>query len=315
MKGVPVSVISKSAEDLVKGESELWSVDTEPSTPRMLADTLVRNPGALFGMTTVAVLVICAVLAGVISPQDPFRQDLAVRLQPPMSTFHGHLHVLGTDLLGRDMLSRVIYGSRASLTVGVSSVLVGASIGLFLGVVAGYYGGWVDLGVMRWIDLQLSIPFLVLAIAVMAVLGPSLRNIVIVLALTGYVTYARVVRSETLSIKGREYVVAARALGAGDGRLLIRHVIPNILPSLIVIGTTEVARMITAEAALSYLGLGVQPPTPAWGTMVFDGQTLLPLAPWVSIAPGIAIVVTVLAINLLGDWLREVIDPRLRVAT
>jgi peptide/nickel transport system permease protein len=261
---------------------------------------------ALLGLAVLLLVVLGAAGAEVISPFNPSAQSLRERLQPP-----GAAHLLGTDNLGRDMLSRTIFGARVSMVVGVAAALLAGTLGVLLGLVAGYLGGWWDALVSRLADVQQAIPFLILAIAVAVIVGPSLTNVILVLAVTAWVNYFRVVRAEVLTVRESLLVDAARTLGASDVRIVFRHVLPNVLPSIIVIASLMVANMIIFEASLSFLGLGVPPPTPTWGRMVFDGVQYVDSAWWLSLFPGLAIVMTVLAINLIGDWLRDALDPRL----
>ncbi len=275
--------------------------------------SLSQSPPAVFGLAVLILVVASAVFASIIAPYNPLTQNIPERLSPPDWSLAPGRHFLGTDSLGRDILSRIIYGSRISLIVGVSSVVGAGAIGVLIGLLSGFYGGWVDHVLMRLVDVWMSIPFLVLAIAIVAVLGPSLENIIIVLVVTGWVQYSRVVRGQVLSTREETYVEAARVVGASNLRIIFLHILPNVANSIIVIATLQVAQMITSEAALSFLGLGVQPPTPTWGSMVAEGRDVISIAWWLSTFPGLAIVFTVLAINLLGDWLRQVLDPRLRV--
>ena len=277
------------------------------------ARAALNNAGFLVSVAILMMVFVSALLAPILAPHDPAEQDLEARLVPPFWAAEGtSRHPLGTDALGRDLLSRIVYGSRISLFVGFMSVALQGVIGVTVGLTTGYYGGRFDAVVMRFADIQLAVPFFVLAIAVMTVLGPGLRNVILVLGITGWILYGRVVRSEVLSVREREYVDAARALGASGPRILIKHVLPNVFSSFLVISTLEVARMIIAEASLSYLGLGVQPPTPTWGGMVADGRNWLMTSWWVSTLPGIAIFATVLAVNVIGDFLRDWFDPTLR---
>jgi len=271
---------------------------------------LFKNPAAVAGMLILLAFVLAALLAPYLAPADPTAQDLAARLKPPGA--EGHL--LGTDRLGRDVLSRLIFGARLSLLVSVSSVLIGLALGLPLGLVSGYAGGRLDDLLMRLGDIQLSLPFIVLVIAVMAALGPSLTNTILVLGVTSWVVYARVVRGSVLSLKEQEFALAARAIGASTPRILVRHLLPSALPPLIVVATLELARIIVAEAALSFLGLsGVPPEIPSWGQMLADGREVLYFGGWwVATFPGLAISLVVLGINLFGDALAEVLDPRSR---
>ncbi len=258
-------------------------------------------------------IVLAALLAPVVAPHDPYVGSIALRLLPPSWLEGGNPDfLLGTDALGRDILSRIIFGARISLMIGVVAVLVRGSFGVVLGLLAGYYGGKVDGVIMRIGDVQLAVPFLILAISVMSVLGPGLQNVIIVLGATGWIVYGRIVRGEVLSVREKEFVQAARVLGATDRRILAKHILPNVSASIIVVATLEVARMIIAEASLSFLGLGVQPPMPSWGGMVADGRDFLSTQWWVSTFPGLGIFVTVMLINLLGDWLRDVLDPTTR---
>jgi peptide/nickel transport system permease protein len=271
-----------------------------------------RNAVALLGLVVVAGSVVLAVVAPVLAPSDPVRNDLLERLVPPMWMEGGSgRHPLGTDTLGRDVVSRLLYGARVSLVVGFSAVVVAGALGLLLGLVSGYYGGRLDDLLMRLGDVQLAFPALVLAIAVLAVVGSGLFNIVLVLGVTGWVTYARIARGETLSLRHREFVEGARALGAGDAAILWRHVLPNVLPSITVIATFSVARTIIAEASLSFLGLGLPPPAPSWGAMLDEGRNYLTTGWWLALFPGLAILAVVLGINVVGDWLRDALDPRI----
>ena len=275
---------------------------------------LVRRRTALFGLGVVVVVLLAALFAPWLTPFDPLEQDINQRLKEPgWQTAAGRIHVLGTDHLGRDILARVIFGSRIALVVGVSAVLISGVLGMAIGLVAGYFGGKVDDFFMRLADIQLAFPFILLAIAVIGVLGPNLRNIIIVIGVSSWVVYARVVRGEVLSIREREFVQAAIALGSRDGRVLVRHVLPNAFTPWLVVATLDMARVIVIESALSFLGLGVQPPTPTWGGMLADGRVYLSTAWWLATFPGLAILVTVLGINLLGDGLRDTLDPRLNV--
>lgn len=275
---------------------------------------LVRGPLPAVAAAILLIVIAAALFAQLISPFNPTFQDLAARLSPPLQSSRAGFHVLGTDALGRDILSRMIFGSRISLIIGISSVAVAGVLGVGLGLIAGYARGrWDDI-IMRLADIQLAIPFLVLALATVAVVGPSLTNLVVVLGVTGWVQYARVVRAETMSVSGREYVEAARVVGAPPTRLLLRHILPNVLASIIVIGTLQISRMILFEASLSFLGLGVPPPTPTWGGMVADGRSYVDRAWWVSTLPGVALFLTVLSVAVLGDRLRDVLDPRLQNA-
>src|SRR5213078_1174260 len=253
-----------------------------------------------------------AALAPVLSPADPIKNSLLDRLTPPMWAAGGDAkHPLGTDTLGRDVASRLLHGARVSLAVGFSAVLVAGVIGVALGLVSGWYGGRVDDALMRLGDVQLAFPVLVLAIAVLAVLGASVTNLIVVLGVTGWITYARIVRGEVLALRERDFVAAARALGAGDGWILRRHLLPNVLPPITVVATFSVARTIIAEASLSFLGLGIPAPAPSWGSMLDEGRNYITTAWWLALFPGLAILLLVLGINLVGDWLRDVLDPRL----
>ena len=263
---------------------------------------------AIVGLLVIVLVALGAIGADALSPYSPTAQALRDRLQPP--TLFGP-HLLGTDNLGRDVLSRTIYGARVSLTVGIAAAALAGSLGVLLGLLAGYLGGFYDALISRLADVQQAIPFLILAIAVAVIVGPSLTNVVLVLAVTTWVSYFRVVRAEVLSVRESLLVDAARVLGASMPRIVLRHVLPNVSGSVIVIGSLMVANMIIFEASLSFLGLGVPPPTPTWGRMVFDGVQYVDSAWWLSFFPGLAIVLTVLAINLIGDWLRDVLDPRL----
>ena len=272
---------------------------------------LGRHGVVLVGTLVIVASVVLAALAPALAPADPIRNDLLARLAPPMWMDGGSArHPLGTDTLGRDVVSRLLYGARVSLLVGFAAVLVAGVVGVALGLVAGYYGGRLDDLLMRLGDVQLAFPVLVLAIAVLSVLGASLGNVIVVLGLTGWVTYARIARAETLSLRHREFVEGARALGARDAAILWRHILPNVLPPITVVATFSVARTIIAEASLSFLGLGIPPPAPSWGAMLDEGRNYLTTGWWLALFPGVAILALVLGINLVGDWLRDVLDPR-----
>jgi peptide/nickel transport system permease protein len=275
---------------------------------------LARRRTALFGLAVVIAVAVAALLAPVFAPFDPLAQDIAQRLKPPGWTNpEGRAHWLGTDHLGRDILGRILYGARIALVVGLAAVAIAGVLGLVIGLVSGYFGGWIDDLFMRLADIQLAFPFILLALAVIGVLGPSLRNIIAVVGVSGWVVYARIVRGEVLSLREREFVLAARAVGSPAARVIVRHLVPNAFTPWLVIATLDMARVIIVESALSFLGLGVPPPTPTWGGMLADGRVYMSTAWWLATFPGLAILVTVLGINLLGDGLRDTLDPRLKV--
>jgi peptide/nickel transport system permease protein len=269
---------------------------------------------AAFGITVLLLMGGAALAAPQIAPWDPARQMLVKRLRPPVWEARGLAeHPLGTDHLGRDILSRIVHGGRISLGVGLSAVTVSGLIGVSLGLLAGFHGGRTDAFIMRVVDVFLAIPYILLAMGVIFALGPSLLNVILVMAVTRWVQFARIVRADVLSIREREFVSGARARGNRSMRLLLRHVLPNALTPIIVVATLELAFMIIYESALSFLGLGVQPPTPTWGWMLADGRNYIATAWWLATLPGLAIMLTVLAVNLLGDWLRDTLDPRLKI--
>jgi peptide/nickel transport system permease protein len=289
-------------------------VATETSQPRRAGTLwgdalrrLRRDRAAMVGGAIVVLVTLLAMLAPVIAPYDPIKIDSSSALQPPSLQ-----HPLGTDHLGRDILSRILYGGQVSLRIGLISVGISLTFGMILGLVAGYYGRTVDMIVMRLIDVLLAFPNILLALAVIAILGPGLTNVMIAVGISYIPHYTRVVRSSVLSIKTATYVEAARVAGCSDWRVIVLHILPNAVSSVIVVGTLGVATAILVAAALSFLGLGVQPPTPEWGSMVSAGRDYLRNNWWVSTFPGITIMITVLSINLLGDGLREALDPKLK---
>ena len=272
-----------------------------------------RNRLAIVGAVLVAVFLITALAAPWIAPCDPTKMDLDRRMQPPCWAPGGSSeHLLGCDHMGRDLLSRIIYGSRISLLIGFAVVLLTAAVGLIAGLLAGYYGGVLDAVLSRLVDILLAFPFLIFALAVTGAMGPGLVNMMLALVFKGWVDFYRVVRADVLVAKASDYVLAARSLGASSMRLMVGEILPNVVPSMIVLGTFNMAVIIIAESSLSFLGLGVQPPTPAWGSMVNDGRPYMLHAWWISTLPGLAILLLVLGINLLGEGLRDALDPRLK---
>jgi ABC-type dipeptide/oligopeptide/nickel transport system permease subunit len=275
--------------------------------------TLKADKFAMAGLLYLLALFGVATFAGHIAPHDPTFQTLGKRLTPGVWVPGGSTTFpLGTDHLGRDMLSRLIYGSRISIIVGLSTVAIAGTIGTLLGLVSGYYGGKLDDLIMRWADIQMAFPGLLLALSVLALFGSSLQNMVLVLALNNWMWYARLTRGVMLSMREVLFVEAARVIGASNARIIFKHCFPNLASPLITLGTLEVARMILSEASLSFLGFGVQPPTPAWGLMLAEGRGYLPIAWWLVTFAGICIGLTVLAINLVASWLRSVTDPHQR---
>lgn len=276
----------------------------------LLADLwrgISRSNSAIAGLLIIGLVVTVALIAPLIAPYDPVATDLRSRLQPASWE-----HLLGTDQLGRDIFSRLLYGARLSLLLSLGAVALGAASGVAVGVVVGYVGGWLDNIFMRFIDILLAFRLLLLAITIMAILGPSLMNTVIAIGLSLFASFARLARAEALQAKSKEYVESARALGVGSARIMFRYVLPNIIAPLIILATLTLGTAILAESALSFLGLGPSPPTPSWGLMVKEGLDQLRDAWWTSTIPGLAIFVIVLGFNLLGDGLRDTLDPRLR---
>jgi len=268
-----------------------------------------RHALGIVGLALAAAAVAAALGAPLLAPHDPVATDFAAGLKPPGTPGHPW----GTDQLGRDLFSRVLYGARIALFIGFCTALVTAIVGGLVGLIAGFFGGWPGNVLMRIADVQLSFPFILLALTINAIVGLGLRNIIISLSAAGWVVYARVVRGEVLSVKQREYVQAAQALGIGRGRLLFRHVLPNVAPSIAILASLQFSQFIVAEAAISFLGFGVQPPTPAWGSMLSESRDFLYVAWWLAAFPGGALALTALGINLVGDWLRDVLDPKFRV--
>jgi peptide/nickel transport system permease protein len=281
--------------------------ETIESPARRALRRLRRRKGAMFGLAVIAVFVVLAVFAPLIAPYDPAAQSWSAVRKAPSA-----LHWLGTDDVGRDILARVIFGARASLLAGVISVGIALGIGVPLGLVAGYLGGWIDILLSRITDAMLAVPFLILAIALAAFLGPSLGNAMIAIGVTTTPIFVRLTRGQVMTVKVEDYVEAARAIGNPRWRIALFHILPNILPALLVQATLSIAAAIIAEAALSFLGLGQQPPAPSWGSMLNSAQRFLTNAPWMAVWPGLAIFLTVLSFNLLGDGLRDALDPKER---
>jgi peptide/nickel transport system permease protein len=293
-----------------------WTLETPLTRPvveasfgaaswRRTLRVFARNRLVLAGTIMVVLVVSTALMAGVIAPYDPIANNVRAALQPPSA-----LYFFGTDRFGRDVFSRVVFGSQLSLLVGLVSVSIAATCGTLLGLASGFFGGWVDDVIGRVMDVLFSLPALVLAIAVAATLGPGITNAIIAIAIVYAPLFGRVVRGPVLVERSKDYVEAARAVGVGSGRLIVRHVLPNVLSPLIVQVTLTMSHAILLESYLSFLGLGTQPPYPSWGTMLQENRTFLETAPWTSIFPGLAIMLAVLAFNLLGDGIRDVFDPR-----
>ena len=277
-----------------------------------LRHLLRRNPTILLGGGVLLLLVLAATFAPLLAPADPIKTGFATRVKPPSILGYDSGFILGSDNLGRDVLSRILYGGRVSLWVAVRGVVGAGIIGVVLGLVSGYIGGWLDDVIQRIVDVQLSFPVIMLAIAFIAVVGTSDAAIVGVLIVSGWVIYARTVRASVLAVKHNEYVQAARALGADGTRIVVRHLLPNVMAPIIVVATVQLATMLLLESGLSFLGLGIQPPTPSWGKMLAEGRDYLSNAWWLSTMPGIAISLAVLGANLLGDGVRDLLDPNLR---
>jgi peptide/nickel transport system permease protein len=286
------------------------SVGRVRSPAAMAARKFLRHRLAMLGLLIIVVIALLAVAAPLLAPADPLRVDLASFRKPPVSG-----HPLGTDSAGRDVLSRLLYAGQVSLAVGLIAALVSTGIGLLLGSIAGNYGGWADAVVMRATDVVMSFPALIVIITVVALIGPSMLTIILGIGLFGWPTACRIVRGLALSLREQDFVLAARALGAAESRIITRHLIPSVLSPLTVTATFAVAQAILTEAALSFLGLGVRPPQPSWGNMLNEAQslTILESMPWLWLPPGIAIAITVLAINFVGDGLRDALDPRQRL--
>lgn len=266
-----------------------------------------RNRLAVGGMLMTIIIFLVAIFASALSPYDPDKTDVSLKLKPPSSRFY-----LGTDQLGRDVLSRMLHGSRISLTVGFIAVAISILIGVLVGATAGYYGGWVDSFLMRFVDTMLCFPSFFLILTIVALLGPNIINIMVVIGITSWEGTARFVRAEFLSLRERDFVQAAKALGVKDFRIIFRHILPNALAPVFVTATLGVASAILIEASLSFLGFGVQPPAPSWGNILTEGRTYIFDAWWLTVFPGFAILFAVLSFNLVGDGLRDALDPRLR---
>lgn len=279
---------------------------------KKMAKSLLRSKTGMLGLIIVVAVVLIAILAPVLAPHDPAQTNVVDRLLPPFWLGGTMEFPLGTDNLGRDILSRIIFGSRISLLVGVSAVLLAGAIGMTLGLIAGYYGKFWDFIIMRTVDSLLAIPNILFMLIILAVMGPSLITLILVLGGTSWVVYARMVRSETLSVKERDYVRSARAIGAKNGRIIMKYILPNVISSFIVIATLNVATTIILEASLSFLGLGIQSPDVSWGLMLSDGREYIATSWWVATFPGVAITITVLGVIFLGDWLRDVLDPKIK---
>jgi peptide/nickel transport system permease protein len=275
---------------------------------------MVAAKWPLLALAILFVVLVVAIFGPWLSPLDPNRQNIMLRLAGPMAPGpNGATFMLGSDALGRDVLSRLLYGARVSLLVGISAILVGGTIGTVAGLLSGYFGGWIDDVIMRMGDIQLAFPFILLAIMFLVVLGPGVVNLILVLGIGQWVTYARIVRAQTLSLREKEFVEAARAMGDSTISIMFRTILPNIVAPLTVIASFNVASVILAEASLSFLGLGVPPQTPTWGSMLAQSRDqLIANRWWLAVFPGMAIVVTVLSFNIIGDWLRDLLDPRLK---
>ncbi|MBX3577464.1 MAG: ABC transporter permease [Rhizobiaceae bacterium] len=273
---------------------------------------LLSKKATIVSLVLLLAALFCAMFPTLVAPFDPYNQELVMRLKAPAFLDRGVAgHWLGTDHLGRDILSRIIYGARVTLLVSLLALVVSLVIGVVAGLVAGFLGGRTDAVILRLVDMQLAFPVILLVISIVAVLGPSLTNLIVIMGLSGWPRFARLVRGAVLSVRGLEYVEAARAIGAGKMRVMFRHILPNILSAIIVYSSFELARMILLEATLSYLGLGVQPPEPTWGGMISEGQKYITQAWWVSLFPGIAIATIILVFNMIGDELRDALDPQL----
>lgn len=290
--------------------------DTAPkgkSKALKLFRSLMKSKTGSIGFVILLCIVCMALFAGFLAPHDPTKVVAAKRLIPPMWMDKGTIdHPLGTDNLGRDVLSRIIYGSQISLLVGICAVAVAGLIGVILGLASGYYGGWIDKIIMRTVDAFLAIPNILFILVILAVMGPGLFTLIFVIGVTNWVKYARILRSEVLRVKELDYVKAARSVGAKDIRILVKHILPNVISPFIVVSTLSVATTIILEASLSFLGIGIQAPTVTWGGMLSDGRQYLATSWWVATFPGVVITITVLGIIFLGDWLRDVLDPRMK---
>jgi len=287
--------------------------DVKPSTLSLVLRKMWHLRLGVVGAVLIVSLLLTAIFCPLLAPYDPYKQNIMNRLKPPVWIEGGTAkHLLGTDHLGRDLLSRLMFGSRISLTVGVSAVIMQVIIGVGLGLLAGYYGGKADSVISFMVNSMMGFPFILLAMSLVAVLGPSLQNIIIALGVTQWTVFTRVTRIETMKAREQEYVLAATSLAFTTKRILLRHILPNLIPSLVVLGTVEVARAIIRESLLSFLGLGIQPPTPSWGSMLAEGRDYMLMQWWLAAFPGAAIFMSALGVNLLGDALRDITDPHLR---
>ncbi|HWO74536.1 MAG TPA: ABC transporter permease [Bacillus sp. (in: firmicutes)] len=296
-------IIDKNTEQAIEiktsKQQSLW---------QFLIKQLMKSRTGLFGAFIIVILLVLGLFGQWLAPYDPELADFSKKLLPPMTD--GHL--LGTDQLGRDILSRIIYGTKISLIIGISTVFFAGLIGTIIGIVAGYFRGWIDAVLMRIVDVMLAFPFILLVLVINAVIGTGLRNIIISLVIGGWVIYARVVRSEVLALREKEFILSCVATGVRRREIILKHIVPNLFTPIIVLSSLQIATFIIAEASVSFLGFGVQPPTPAWGNMLNEGKDYIYSAWWLITFPGVAIVITALGVNLFGDWLRDVLDPELK---